>query len=152
MSERRRHQRAPLNREAVAYVGNGQAGCRTLDVSVGGIALSSASSQPVGQFARVSWSFAAGKWVDADIVIVRVDQRQNEFVIGASFLRIDAAVTSRIAELVLEHTSADTDPRAGDGPTAVIVPPATPTPLAERPTPAAGQPVTRPSDPASRPT
>src|SRR5262245_54326427 len=117
MADGRRRPRAPLDREAVAYVGNSQAECRTLDVSVGGIALSTRTAHESGQFARLSWAFAAGQRVDADIVIVRVDRRADEYILGAAFLRIDANVTNRIAELVLSLS-----PTQPGGNSAPIVP------------------------------
>src|SRR5687768_1273447 len=106
--ERRRHQRAPLVREAIAYFGNTGAPCRTLDVSTGGIALALPTAQRAGQFVRISWSFASGVWVDADVVIVRVDRRYAEWVHGTSFLNVEAAIARQIEDYVKTYDPAAT--------------------------------------------
>jgi len=97
-ADRRCAPRVEMNSDAVVYLGGEQIPCRTLNVAVGGMALSSPVRRELGSAIRVDFLLPDEGWMSAGATLVRDARYHGAFVWGVQFEGLD-----RQTELLLEE-------------------------------------------------
>jgi len=100
LAERRCAPRVELNSDAVVYLGGEQIPCRTLNVAVGGIALSSPVRRTVGSPIRVDFLLPDNGWMSAEATLVRDARYYGSFVWGIQFEGLDQQTEMMLRKFV----------------------------------------------------
>ena len=102
MSQKKRlYPRVPLNGNAIIYLGNSRLMCKTINVAVGGMALSCPFPWEPGTFLQVDFTLPnVPRWISAKAVLVRNQEVEDGRVWGLKFKTLHQKVASLIATYV----------------------------------------------------
>jgi hypothetical protein len=96
--------RAEMNSDAVVYLGGEQIPCRTLNISLDGMALSSPVRRRVDSPLKVNFLIPDGYgWVEAQATLVRDARYYGSFVWGIEFGSLDENSKKLVQEYVDEN-------------------------------------------------
>jgi len=104
MMEKRTAQRAEMNSDAVVYLGGEQIPCRTLNISLQGIALSSPVRRMMDSPLRVDFLVPDGYgWIRSRATLVRDARYYGAFVWGIVFDDLDEKSKAMVEEYVEDN-------------------------------------------------
>ncbi len=105
-NEKRFAQRAEMNSDAVVYLGGEQIPCRTLNISLQGMALSSPVRRRMDSHLRVDFLIPDGYgWVKTRATLVRDARYYGTFVWGVEFRNLDDDSGKMVQEYVEDSLS-----------------------------------------------
>jgi c-di-GMP-binding flagellar brake protein YcgR len=100
-AERRAAPRVEMHSDAVVYLGGEQIPCRTLNIAVGGMALSSPVRRRLGSNIRVDFLLPNGHgWMSTGATIVRDQRYHGAFVWGIQFEDLDEQTEKMLGSFV----------------------------------------------------